>query len=108
MILVPPSQKKYPYLSSITDHIGLIHSKLQQLLKQYDVLQRENAKQQQLIEVMQRELDSNKRSLEEVQQQNLILKASVTNMAENEKKELERKIQHFIKNIDKCISLLSQ
>jgi cell division septum initiation protein DivIVA len=95
-------------LSSVTDHIGHIHSKLQQLLKQYDVLQRENAKQQQLIEGMQRELDSQKTTIEDVQQQNLILKASVTNMAENEKKELERKIQHFIKNIDKCISLLSQ
>lgn len=46
--------------------------------------------------------------MEELVQQNLLLKASVTNMDGADKKALEQKIQHYIKNIDKCISLLSK
>ncbi len=49
-----------------------------------------------------------KEKLEECQQQNLILKASVTNMDQQDKKQLEQRINQYVKNIDQCISLLSR
>jgi DNA repair exonuclease SbcCD ATPase subunit len=95
-------------LSALIDHISIIQNKLQQLLKQYEHLQKENDKQQDLINTLQEDLEKHKDKMNEMQQQNLILKASVTDMDATDKKELEQKIQQYIKNIDKCISLLSK
>jgi chromosome segregation ATPase len=95
-------------LSALIDHISIIQNKLQQLLKQYEHLQKENDKQQDLINTLKEDLEKHKDKMNEMQQQNLILKASVTDMDATDKKELEQKIQQYIKNIDKCISLLSK
>ncbi len=95
-------------MSEAINHINLIHTKLQQLLKQYELLQKENAAHAQLINDLQHQLKEQKDKMDSLQQHNLILKASVTNMDTAEKKVLEQKIQQYIKNIDKCISLLSQ
>ncbi|RYY50112.1 MAG: hypothetical protein EOO06_04900 [Chitinophagaceae bacterium] len=95
-------------MDQVNNQIIAVHTKLQQLLKQYDALLKENERQQQLIEALQKEKTDNKELVETLHQQNLVLKASVTDMDPAEKKELEQKINLYIKNIDKCISLLSQ
>jgi hypothetical protein len=95
-------------LSDIINHISLIHNKLQQLLKQYELLQKENASHVLLIDNLKQQIKLQNEKMDGLQQQNLILKASVTHMDEADKKALEQKIQQYIKNIDKCISLLSQ
>ncbi|RYY65515.1 MAG: hypothetical protein EOO13_17055 [Chitinophagaceae bacterium] len=95
-------------LTNVNDHIVIVNNKLQQLLKQYEALVKENEKQQQLILHLQQEQSGTKEQLETLQQQNLILKASVSDMNPADKKELEQKLNQYIKNIDKCISLLSQ
>ncbi len=95
-------------MSALSEHINSIQAKLQQLLKQYELLQKENSKQLEMISGLQNEQLACKEQLVELQQQNLILKASVLEMDATDKKALEQKIQHYIKNIDKCISLLSQ
>ena len=95
-------------MDPLTNHIANVNNKLQQLLKQYDFLLKENEKQQQQIMALEQEQSTNKELLETLQQQNLVLKAAVTDMAPAEKKELEQKLNQYIRNIDKCISLLSQ
>ena len=95
-------------MSSVINHISIIQTKLQQLLKQHELLKKENAKCQQQLSTLQREQMIQKEKMEDLLQQNLLLKASVTNMDGADKKALEQKIQHYIKNIDKCISLLSK
>jgi hypothetical protein len=95
-------------LSELNNHIANVQTKLQQLLKQYDFLLKENDKQQQLITALQTEQLANREQLETFRQQNLLLKAAVSDMDPADKKELEQKISQYIKNIDKCISLLSQ
>lgn len=95
-------------MDQLNNHITTINNKLQQLLKQYDHLRKENERQQQLIQSLQKDQDATKEQLETLQQQNLVLKASVTDMDPAEKKELEQKLNQYIRNIDKCISLLSQ
>ncbi len=95
-------------MAETIDHINNIQAKLQVLLKRYDHLLKENSRQQQDIADLQEEQQLAKEKLEECRQQNLVLKASVTSMDEKEKKELEQKINQYVKNIDQCISLLSQ
>ena len=95
-------------MSSVIEHISIIQAKLQQLLKQHELLKKDNGKYEQQSATLQQEHLQQKEKMEELLQQNLLLKASVTNMEGADKKALEQKIQHYIKNIDKCISLLSK
>ncbi|MBL0234933.1 MAG: hypothetical protein IPQ08_14945 [Chitinophagaceae bacterium] len=48
-----------------------------------------------------------KRSTESLQEQISILKVSGSSMSEADKKELEKRINAYLKEIDRCISLLS-
>jgi phenylalanyl-tRNA synthetase alpha subunit len=95
-------------LSSVISHISIIHTKLQQLLKQHELLKKDKVKYEQQLASLQQEQLQQKEKMEELLQQNLLLKASVTSMEGADKKALEQKIQHYVKNIDKCISLLSK
>lgn len=95
-------------MSALSEHIISIQAKLQLLLKKYEQLQKENTKQVDLVNNLQEENLACRNQLFDLQQQNLILKASVTEMDPADKKALDQKIQHYIKNIDQCISLLSQ
>jgi hypothetical protein len=94
-------------LADITTHIKQVNAKLQQLLLQHNKLQAENEQQKKLIETLQQNDAQQKEKLQAIYQEQLILKASLDKMDEAEKKELEQKINVYIKNIDKCISLLS-
>jgi chromosome segregation ATPase len=94
-------------LAEINAHIKQVNAKLQILLAQHGKLQNENEQQKKLIESLQQTDAQQKEKLEALHQEQLILKASVDKMDELEKKELEQKINGYLKNIDKCISLLS-
>ncbi len=95
-------------MSEVNQHIARINTKLQQLLKQYDALLKENEKAKEQLTALQEENKKNAVQLADLQQQNLILKASLQSLGPSEKKELEQKLTQYIKNIDKSISLLSQ
>ena len=95
-------------MPSTEEYINRINVKLQQLLKQYDALQKENSKLNMQVQQMKEKHDDLIENISTLQQQNLLLKASVSNMEDPEKKQLEAQINNYLKNIDSCISLLSQ
>jgi metal-responsive CopG/Arc/MetJ family transcriptional regulator len=95
-------------MSDINQHITRINAKLQQLLKQYEALQKEQEKSKQLILVLQQEKQTRETELADLHQQNQVLKASLQSLDPAEKKDLELKLTQYIKNIDKSIALLSQ
>jgi len=95
-------------MSEINQHIARINTKLQQLLKQYEALQKEQEKSRQLILALQQEKQTRETELADLHQQNQVLKASLQSLDPAEKKDLELKLTQYIKNIDKSIALLSQ
>lgn len=95
-------------MSEIVQHINQLGSQLQQLLKQHEQLKKEYAKCRQQLEVLKEAEAQQLERIEDLQQQNLLLKASLTDMEGADKKALEQKISYYVKNIDKCISLLSK
>ncbi|MEO7482481.1 MAG: hypothetical protein ABIT81_01890 [Ferruginibacter sp.] len=95
-------------MHSTEAHISRINAKLQQLLKQYDALQKENSKLTLQVQQTKEKQDELTENIKTLQQQNLLLKASVSNMEEPEKKKLEAQINNYLKNINTCISLLSE
>jgi hypothetical protein len=94
-------------LQEINKYISDVNAKLQILLKQYNVLLLENSRQKDMINKLEQTLGQQKVKIKELEQEQLILKASLDKMDENEKKKLEGKINGYLRNIDKCISLLS-
>jgi chromosome segregation ATPase len=93
---------------SLDNQFNIIYEKLQQLLKQHNKLKREN---EQLRKDLQEQKDSElqaQQKMEELQQQISILKLAGGDMNDADKKEFEKKINTYIKEIDKCIAFLSQ
>jgi small-conductance mechanosensitive channel len=95
-------------MPELEQHIKRINDKLQQLLKKYQLLQKDNERQSKLIKELQQTKESNTEQIAALQQQALILKTSAGQMSEADKKEFEKMINQHLREIDKCIALLSE
>jgi uncharacterized coiled-coil DUF342 family protein len=93
---------------TVDQQFTTLNEKLQQLLRQYNRLQKENERlKEELQQSKKKELDIQGK-VDELQQQASILKLASGEMSERDKKEFEKKINQYIREIDKCISFLSQ
>lgn len=95
-------------MSDLDIHIKRIQEKLERLLKQYNDLQKENNVLKKEIERSSRQAAVNQQTIDTLKQHVEILKISSGNWDENDKKEFEKRINQYIKEIDKCIALLSE
>lgn len=95
-------------MSDLEQHIKRITEKLQHLLKNYSHLQKENEKlKNELFAVRSKEKEKDD-TLELLVLRTQVLKASQGTMTEDEKKTFEKTINHYLKEIDKCIALLNE
>ena len=93
---------------SVDQQFTAINDKLQLLLRALGRLQKENERlKSDLEQAKQKELTA-KQNIEELQQQSSILKLASGEMGDKDKKNFEKKINQYIKEIDKCIAFLSQ
>jgi hypothetical protein len=95
-------------MSSLQQNIKRITDKLQRVLKLHQQLQKDNERQTKIIKELQETKEKNTLTIAELQQQADILKASAGQMAARDKKAFEKHINNYIKEIDKCIGLLSE
>jgi chromosome segregation ATPase len=95
-------------MNPLEQHIQRISEKLQQLLKQYRASQKENEKLKKEIADIRSLQTERTRQMEDLEQKVAILKTATNNMNEEDKKDLEKRLNHYIKEIDKCISMLSE
>ena len=89
-------------------HLKRIQDKLQQLLKVHTALQKENSKLKEELDATQQKILTQQKSADELKQQVSILKVSAGDMSEADKKEFEKRINGYLKEIDRCIALLGQ
>ena len=85
-----------------------IQEKLQTLLRQRDLLLKENGKLKEELRQLQQEQGEQTLKLEVLQQQVEVLQVTKTAMSEEEKKALEKKLGQYIREIDRCITLLGE
>ena len=95
-------------MSVLENHIKRINDKLQQLLKNHQLLQKDNERQSKLITALQQEKEKDAQQITTLKEQVNILKAAAGQMNEADKKAFEKNINQYIREIDKCISLLSE
>lgn len=94
-------------MSNTEQHLKRIQEKLQELLKQHSLLQKEN-------ETLREELTANKKllaryeeSTDKLRQQVEILQLGNADMHDGDKKQFEKRINGYLKEIDRCITILS-
>ena len=95
-------------MAELEESFKRINNKLQQLLKQYLLLQKENEKLKEVLKDLQHNREQETEELSRLQQQVSILKTSIGQMTEADKKAFEKQINQYVKEIDKCIGLLSE
>jgi len=95
-------------MPEIEENIKRVNTKLQQLLKQYQLLQKENERKRVELLELKETKEKQSRQIEELQQQLMIVKSAAGEMNPIDKKEFEKHINQYIKEIDKCIGLLSE
>jgi uncharacterized protein YlxW (UPF0749 family) len=93
---------------TVDQQFTVLYEKLQQLLQQQARLQRENKKLQEELQQARKSEAATKDRMEELQQQLAILKLAAGEMTEEDKKVFERKLNQYIKEIDKAIAYLSE
>ena len=96
------------FMAEIEDHIKRVNNKLQQLLRHYQALQKENEKLKDTLKEVQQVKEQEAEKITQLQLQVNILKTSVGQMTETDKKVFEKQINQYVKEIDKCIGLLSE
>jgi methyl-accepting chemotaxis protein len=95
-------------MSELEQNIKRINDKLQHLLKNYQQLQKDNQRQSLLIEELRKEKEKSNQQVAELNDRVSILKAASGQMNEADKKAFEKTINQYIKEIDKCIGMLSE
>jgi C4-type Zn-finger protein len=95
-------------MAELESNIKRINDKLQRLLRLYQQLQKDNDRQSKLIKELQETKEKNTQFIADLEQQAAILKASAGQMNSEDKKAFEKHINQYIKEIDKCIGLLSE
>lgn len=86
--------------------IQRIGQKLHQLIKQRDALQRDKERLQQELGQKQQQVDGLTEKLSHLEDQVSILKSATMQMDDKSKKEFEKRINGFIKDIDKVVAHL--
>ena len=95
-------------MSDLEQNIKRINNKLQQLLKHYQQLQKENIRQSEMIKQLKDAKEKDNQQIISLHEKISILKAAAGKMNEADKKEFEKNINQYIREIEKCIGILSE
>jgi outer membrane murein-binding lipoprotein Lpp len=85
-----------------------ILERVQQLLKQRDALKKENEKYKAQLQLMKEEHAEAFTRLEQVQQKLDVLRLSKSEMGPEEKKALEKRLNQYIREIDRCLTFVKE
>ena len=85
-----------------------INDKLQQVLQQYQVLQKDNDRLKKELKELKAKDVVQAKKIEELENKIAALKAATGQLNEADRKELDKRLHHYIREIDRCIAMLSQ
>ncbi|MCX6336895.1 MAG: hypothetical protein NT153_06340 [Bacteroidetes bacterium] len=91
----------------LSEQLKAIQEKLQILLKQQMVLQKENQKLKKEVDKLLSEKDQKEVQLQGLVQQIQTVKLGAANWSSTEKALMEKRIDGYLKDIEKCLLLLN-
>ena len=93
---------------SLDLQFNTINEKLQRVLRQYQRVKKENEHLKDELGRQEKEKAALQKTISEMHQQVAILKLATGDLKDKEKKDFEKQINQYIKEIDKCIGYLSE
>lgn len=93
-------------MNSTNENILRIEEKIQLLLKQYQLLQKENQQLNKETKTLKHQLEVTTSENNRLHQQLDVMKINGSPMEEHSKKDLEKRINVYLKEIDLCLALL--
>lgn len=93
---------------TLDQQFNLLNEKLQLLMKQHGRLKKENEQLKEELVKHRQDAASAQGRIDELSQQVSILKLSMGEMTEKDKKAFELKINRYVREIDKCIAFLGK
>lgn len=85
-----------------------VNDKLQQLVHQHQLLQKENERLKKNIGLLHEKEETHLKKIEALELKVAALKAATGRLDEAEKKELDKRLGLYIREIDRCIAMLSE
>lgn len=95
-------------MTELEGKIKDIQTKLQQVLKKYAALEKENQRLEKELNKNNEQFVQQQQLIDTLKQQMEITKISAGSWNSQDKKEFEKRINSYIKEIDRCITLLSE
>ena len=95
-------------MADATAQLKRIQEKMQLLLRNYQVTQKENLRLKEELDAARSQLAGFQENVDSLKQQVSILKLNAGEMSEADKKEFEKKLNRYIREIDPCIAMLSE
>lgn len=95
-------------MEDVKEHINRIHNKIQLLLKQLSALEKEKDQLEKDNIRLRQQKEIYESHVKNLQEQNYLLKAATNNMSDVDKTALEQSITKYVRDLDKCIALLSE
>ena len=95
-------------MQEIEGQIARVQVKLQELLKRQANLLKEKVALQQKLAILQVDNSVQEKKIKLLEEQQQIFKAAASKMNEADKKAFDLTINRYIREIDKCIALLSE
>ena len=92
----------------LEEQIKRIHDKLQQLTRQHALLQKENTQLRQQLLGSREQTGQHQAQLDSLKQQVQVLRLGAGEWNSEDKKEFEKRINQYLKEIDRCIALLGE
>ena len=93
--------------SPVDTQLKNIHDKLQQLLKQYRLVQKENVQLKKELEKQRTVSNTKSEQIQLLQQKLDAMQVGISSWGEADKKLMEKRIDTYLKEIEKCLSLLN-
>ncbi len=95
-------------MEQIENQLVQVQHKAQELLKRYAAGQKQQQQQQTLIQSLREQLSASEKKIRALEEQQHILKSAAGQLTATDKKAFEQSISRYIREIDKCIALLSE
>jgi hypothetical protein len=88
--------------------IQRINDKLQQVAQRYQLLNKENQQLTRELRLMKEKEESREKRIIELELKIAAFKTATGRLDETEKKEIDKRLNHYIREIDRCIALLGE
>jgi hypothetical protein len=95
-------------MTDIGQQLKRINDKIQLLLKQNQLLIKENEKLSSDLHIARENQLDQAKKIDELEQKISLLKMATGQLLETDKKELEKRLNLYIKEIDRCITMLGE